>query len=64
MKTSKKPIVDKSEDWNDMFNQINKYLEEDDVLMVGHRERFHSPLSDVKRKRGGISKNCGKTKWD
>ena len=57
MQTSKKPIVDK-EDWSDMFNQINKYLDEDDVLMVGHREHSFPPLSDPKNKRGGISKNC------
>ena len=44
MQTSKKPIVDK-EDWSDMFNQINKYLDEEDVLMVGHREHSFPPFS-------------------
>jgi len=57
MDTSKRPIVS-AKDWSDMFNQINKYLKEDDVLMVGHREHSLPPLYKPPSREGGISKNC------
>tara|TARA_B100000519_G_scaffold150854_1_gene131745 strand:- start:1763 stop:2638 length:876 start_codon:yes stop_codon:yes gene_type:complete len=52
MDKSKKPIISK-QDWDDMFKQIDEFLEKDNVLMVGHREHTFPPSG-----RSRISKNC------
>ena len=57
MEVSKRVMIDS--DWDDMFDRILEYLDDEDVLMVGHREYTFPPIVDSKRKRGGISKNLG-----